>query len=135
MRKVIKMYHVQTEDDLALYVRDPKHRVQTWHHVAVFWVQFCLYIVASQGKIMRVCLIEVTEQKRLKYVQCMSMLWDTCMKPFERVATLPIEMRSGDLGYVEIFENLQFTIAYRAGLRSLVLTGNTYSRCHGGPVE
>ena len=115
-----RMYHVQNAEDLVKYVRDPKHRVQTWHHISVFGVRFCLYVVAVQGKILRVALIDVTESKRLNYIKYMSMLWDTYMRPFERVETIPIEMRSADLGFLSTFENLQFVIAYRAGLRSLM---------------
>jgi hypothetical protein len=116
-----RIYHVQNADDLVKYaddlvkyVRDPKHRVQTWHHASVFGVRFCLYVVAVQGKILRVALIDVTESKRLNYVKYMSMLWDTYMWPFERVETNPNEMRSSDLGFLATFENLQFVIAYRA---------------------
>jgi hypothetical protein len=118
--RISTMFHVQNQHDLEKYLRDPKHRVQVWHHIAIYGVRFCLYVVAKKGQIMRVALVDVAETARQKYMKAMTLLWTTYMQPFEKVATIPTEMRTADLGFVETFENLQFVIAYRAGLRSLV---------------
>jgi len=42
------------------------------------------------------------------------------MAPFETAATIPVEMKTADLGFLATCENLQFSIAYRIGLRKLV---------------
>jgi hypothetical protein len=114
-----EMFHVETPGDYAKHVRDPGHRVQNWHHVGCFGRRFSLFIVARKNAIIRVALIDVSEAKREKYMDAMTVLWTTHMTPFETVETMPDSMKTADLGFLVTFEKLQFAIGYRIGLRNL----------------
>jgi hypothetical protein len=115
-----EIYHVESQEDYHKYVRDPAHRVQNWHHIGSFGRRFSLFIVARKGGIMRLVLVDLTEEKREKYMAAMSLLWDTYLVPFERVDTIPDSMKTANLGFLATYENLQFVIGFRVGLRDLV---------------
>ena len=115
-----EVYHVASKEDFHKYVREPVNRVQNWHHVSSYGRRFSLYIIARKDAILRFVLLEVPQEQREKYMHYMGVLWKTYMAPFESVVTIPVEMKTADLGFLATYENLQFSIAYRIGLRKLV---------------
>ena len=115
-----EVFHVESKEDFHKYVREPENRVQNWHHVGSYGRRFSLYIIAKKDAILRFVLLEVSQDQREKYMHYMGVLWKTYMAPFESVATIPVEMKTADLGFLATHENLQFSIAHRIGLRKLV---------------
>ena len=93
------------------------------HHLGTYGRRFGLYIVARPGTIMRVVLLEISEEQRAAYMAAMTALWENYMTPFEEVATIPAAFRNYDLGYIDTFRNLQFAVAFRNGLRETIREG------------
>ena len=49
---------------------------------------------------MRFVLIDAPKDLREDYMDAMGILWDTCVRPFQEVATIPDEMKTANLTFL-----------------------------------
>ena len=118
-----RFHHVTTLDEFHPRVEEPENRVQLMHHLGARGRRFGLHVVARPGTIMRVVLLEISEEQRAAYMAAITALWENYMTPFEEVATIPAAFRNYDLGHIDTFRNLQFAVAFRNGLRETIREG------------